>query len=57
MRLTDHEIEAIAQKIASKTPASGRRPIVVGNWKMHKTPSEGEALVAGISRPGADCGL
>ncbi len=45
MRLTDNEIEAIAQKIASKTPPSGRRPIVAGNWKMHKTPTEGEALV------------
>lgn len=45
MRLTDNEIEAIAQKIVSKAPQSGRRPIIVGNWKMHKTPAEGEALV------------
>ncbi len=45
MRLTDNEIEAIAQKIASKSPSSGRRPIVVGNWKLHKTPTEAANLV------------
>ena len=57
MRLTDHEIEAIAQKIAANTPSSGRRPIVVGNWKMHMTPSEGEALVRELTAlvQSADC--
>ncbi len=57
MRLTDNEIEAIAQKIVAKTPSSGRRPIVVGNWKMHKTPSEGEALVRELAAlvETADC--
>ena len=45
MRLTDNEIEAIAQKVAAKTPLTGRRPIIVGNWKLHKTPAEAGNLL------------
>jgi len=48
MRLTDQEVDAIAHMVAAKMESgAGRRPVIAGNWKMHKTPCEtGTALQA-----------
>jgi len=38
------------------SPASkpGRRPLVVGNWKLHNTRAESQALAAGVAEKSAD---
>ena len=30
-------------------PSPGRRPLVIGNWKMHKTAAEGVALAGAVA--------
>ncbi len=41
--------------------AESRRPLVIGNWKMHRTPDEAGALArairAGLDHPGVDLGV
>jgi len=48
MRLTDREVEAIAQKVATDMKGE-RKPVVAGNWKMNMTPRETERFLEDLT--------